>query len=117
MGVKGRKNMLHHSSFNLERRHEVFVSVDRRSRFARVHSVDITEAIRKCLGLRSQVGNRVAVSILQGRDLSVEPGVSLQATIGPFRVGGSLLRQCGLKANACFPLHVDTLVALSIVKF
>ncbi len=115
VGVQRRKSVLHHSSFNLYWRHGLCLSVNWRSRFARVQSVNCPEAISKCLSLRSRVGNRLAAAILQGRDLSAEPGVSLQVTKELLRVGGSLLRHCGLKANACFPLHVDTLVTLSVV--
>ncbi len=85
MEVKGRKSMLHYSSFNLERRHGVCLPVDWRSRFTPLHSVGYP-------GSDLQM-SWPTVSILQGRDLRADPEVSMQVIKELFRVGGSLLRQ------------------------
>ncbi len=64
--------------------------------------------------MRLMVDNGLAVAIRQGHDLRAESGVSLQMTIVLLRVGGSLSSQGDLKADACFPRHMDANVALSI---
>ncbi len=66
--------------------------------------------------MRLLVDNGLAVAIRQGHDLRAESGVSLQMTIELLRVGGSILSQGDLKADAWFPLHIDVTVALSIVN-
>ncbi len=83
------------------------------SRFARGQSVIFLEAIRKCLSLSSQVGNRLAVAILQGRDLSAEPGVSLQVTKELLQGGGSLLRQCVERCRLLVKHHLRSFGTLS----